>query len=197
MFADCLQSYLNYGTIVPAGRIPVAGGLRTVMLVNLCRECERFVIAHEIAHIANGDLEAGLTRMLETPYGAVRFFNKHHQQEFAADLLAARLLLCLIPLDLPPKADDNYALKFMKASNAATAPLFFFAIDSVITYSAEILCGDDAIPLTTDHPRSEQRIVQIKKELMDLEIGKPFLDDIDVTVEWVISTGREAVERMA
>ncbi|MBM3126576.1 MAG: hypothetical protein FJZ87_16150, partial [Chloroflexi bacterium] len=136
MFADCLLSYLTYEDVGRAARIPLPGGLRTILTMMFVRDYERFALAHEFGHVMNNDLHPSRVADIVTPIGKFNLFVKDHVREFAADLFAANLLLHLVPLDFPPRADSSEELRLIKASSAATAPFFVLALEKVISDAA-------------------------------------------------------------
>ncbi len=181
MFADCLQFYLLNENVATASHIPLVGGFRIFAFINFIRNCERFLIGHELGHIINGDLRSSA---------------KNHEQEFAADLFSAKILLSLIVTsDDFPEDRDGKEMRFMKVANAASAPLFFFALDKVVTDAENHISTDPNF--SNSHPAPEKRKDRWIKELKELNLGEPLekslIENIETNYEWVLYFGKHAL----
>lgn len=135
-----------------APRVPVPDPLRSKVANGITADCERFVIAHEIAHAIGGDL-GHETHSRSSPVGKVQVLARTWQEELAADGLATNLLLTSAGMrSQEPEADRNLTL-----ATAPAGPILLFWLQSTIEPVADTtldqLTGEKPVDLgLADHP---------------------------------------------
>lgn len=169
--ARSLLAYLLQGDATRGGRQPFhtesAG-----MAWRLTDATTRFVIAHELAHLLEGHLATPRERE------AGSWLTRTREQEFQADRTGA--LLALRALENPTDQILNHF--------AVAGPLFFFAIDHLISRVRNEI---DDIPQgmrLSDHPSSDERGAALRAIFQDIH-GPLVLQLADVCVHWL--AGRE------
>lgn len=73
-------------------RLPVPDVQRAEFLSDVVHQAEKFVVAHEYAHILQGHCENAVEKRT-TPFGELNVFVQSQRDEFDADILALNLLL--------------------------------------------------------------------------------------------------------
>jgi hypothetical protein len=156
--------YLTYGDailvpFVPASVPSIASTLRSYILVYI----EEFIVAHEYAHIVNGDLNSNITVPLDTPVGKLDVIPKTWEKEFLADAVAVDVTLKEYKRLLSQEDEDGSGRELW--DYMLTAPLTFFAIDELVTEVTAILVGKSGEEITGDHPPASMRSERIWERL--------------------------------
>ena len=165
--ARSLLAYLLQGDARYGGRQPLH--MESVgMAWRLTDATTRFVIAHELAHLVEGHLATPQERE------AGRWLSRTRKQEFQADQTGA--LLALRALENPTDQILNHF--------AVAGPLFFFAIDHLISRVRNEI---DDIPQgmrLSDHPGSDERGAALRALFQDIH-GPLVLQLADACVHWL------------
>ena len=99
--AEIVLAYKHCGTVTKSPRQPLPNGARAATLASAVHSANKFVIAHEYAHILRGHLDGERT-VLRTPSGTIdSVLRPRQRQEFEADELAATLVLAPIEWNSP------------------------------------------------------------------------------------------------
>jgi len=115
----------------------------------LVRSCLRFIVAHEYGHMVAGHIQPNKTVVKLTPVGQVALAEKSHEQEYEADLLAAKILLA--HFGQPPQAGQG-----LFPAATLVSPLFFFTMHHAIDRVRSNL-GLKPMAVSSDHPPSTER----------------------------------------
>ncbi|MDX3849307.1 hypothetical protein [Streptomyces sp. AK02-01A] len=166
--ARSVLAYLFQGDAAHGGRQPLDAD-SAAMARLLTEATERFVVAHEFAHLLEGHLATPAQR------GAGEWLHRTREQEFQADETGMLLLLRALE-DGPEEQLASYL--------AVAGPLFFFAIDHLITRVRNEI---DDIPQgmrLSDHPGSDERGAALRALLTDIH-GPLVLHMADACVQWL------------
>lgn len=154
------------------GPLNQAFGSDAIVATVLTRACDRFMIAHEYAHILAGHLVRQRKRLcsLSTPAGSIKVTEKDYQMELEADLIAYELL---IGTDQPNQIDTTYfrqiesgdqseLIRALEQAALIVAPLLFLAIDLLTQRVASSFKDPNAgFERSKTHPSTVERIDQI------------------------------------
>jgi hypothetical protein len=129
-----------------AGTLTMAAGVAESM--------KTFVVAHEISHMLLGHLDSSMVTecSVRTRVGEIRALNRSQEQEFAADLLAQRILIAI--------DQDSWPV-----TSFIGGGLFFFLANVFVEQLAEKLfhvASNEWSPSDT-HPPALNRIDALKK----------------------------------
>jgi hypothetical protein len=173
--AAICAAYFSTEDIGWAPRVPVPDPIRVLIATGITNDCERFVIAHEVAHAIAGDLERD-THARPTPVGEIEVVVRTWQEELAADRLAMQLLLTSAGLrSHAPGQEPGLVL--------ATAPagaVFLFwlqsAIEPIADTALEQLMGHKPSDfLLADHPPPRLRKEFLWRTLRQLGVRDEWL----------------------
>ncbi|MEU3185691.1 hypothetical protein ABZ707_16030 [Streptomyces sp. NPDC006923] len=166
--ARSVLAYLFQGDAAQGGRQPPhsdsAGMARA-----LTEATERFVVAHEFAHLLEGHLAT------PAQHRTGEWLHRTREQEFQADETGLLLLLRALA-DGPDEQIARYL--------AVAGPFFFFAIDHLITRVRNEI---DDIPQgmrLSGHPGSDERGAALRGLLTDVH-GPVVLQMADACVQWL------------
>jgi len=152
---------------------------------------ERFALAHEYAHVLNGDMDRNLVTTLDTPTGTLEVVNKSWEAEFKADVYAGYLLL------LEYNRQKNEVLSKGKgedvrnylgmASRILSAPFYFFEIARLIEDVSAAMLGKLREGIVTDyHPPSYHRKHVLWQYFKDY-LSQEELEEIGYDAWWLLN----------
>lgn len=129
-----------------------------------------FVLAHELGHVALGHLQATGAQRARRLRSGVEVYSKSQQQEFAADLFAARLLF-----ELEPVSDEQRVLDLLYGKYMGVG--VFFDLDSLVT---EIERRTFALPEAAEgqsHPPARSREANVLRALRNASVDPNLFAD--------------------
>jgi hypothetical protein len=164
-------------------QLPRPGGVRTILLAMVARWCEKFVLAHEYAHVVAGHLSASQTVKVPTPAGEVEFAAKSRIEEFQADQIALGVIL------KSPEFDRSDPI----TPRIATAGvLLSFALAELIERTATSVQRLYGFTSMSDHPPTSDRREVLTNEIIRLE-GPGIVDMGTGFASWLRSASDEVV----
>ena len=173
--AAIFAGYLMLEDTTRAPHLHVPDPARSMVASGITSECERFVIAHEIAHAIGGDLVRE-THARPTPAGKIVVLTRTWQEELTADRLGTSLLLTSAGVrSQRPDVDPGLTL----ASAPAGAILLFWlqsAIEPIADMVLDQLTGDKPVDLgLADHPPPRLRKEFTWRTLRELGVDDQWL----------------------
>jgi hypothetical protein len=173
--ASVALAYVRYSDPM-FGPLPLSGGTSALVVHQLNRALDRFVIAHEYAHLLCGHLDE--IERIATPAGTIDAVRESKEDEKQADLVAHELLLGKDPrlVDVPSVEEMARVEDVRELARAADtsfgmiAPLLFFALTDLImaTYMAVRDLTSNAFVSDT-HPSTRERIENIGARLLEVD----------------------------
>ncbi len=143
-FLDNIELLLRGGEISSAECYP--GDKRLPFAEWLFVKAVDFVIAHELAHVLNGDID--LRMVLEpTAQSAINAHHEDWQIEFRADELGQQLLIAANQKDDPGRLCEG--------------PTLFFALSDIVSRVARREGSANLFSYTSTHPPAESRIMSV------------------------------------
>jgi len=187
-FAELIVGYLfaENDWVRRVRRIPFVTGAKAMLSAMVVNSAEKFVLAHEYGHAIAGHLSTSRTMVNRTPVGNVEFVAKRWEDEFEADLIAAMLMITDLPRKIE-RLEELFPLQF-----ATAGPLFFFALDRLITKVALDIKGLNEICVITDHPPSDLRMQSVREVFQRIG-GSPATQLADAYVDWVNHVGNDVL----
>lgn len=157
-----------------AMRFPAQADRRGYIAQRLTENCELFAVAHEYGHAIDGHLSKPRSVLKSTSVGEMELVEKEWNQEFVADALGANLMLRQFEV-IADDLGDDFSRQW-ELLNIVAAPLFFFALDNLVT-EARGLPGDTPGAAVLDHPPSVERAASIRQYVHDYMIKSTGLPD--------------------
>jgi hypothetical protein len=178
--SDIILAYRFRRNSTFATRFPFESGLRGLLTATLAQSAERFVLAHEYGHAIAGHLTGGrAVRQIVTDNGLrIELLSKSWEEEIEADLYGAHLVL-------PPSKrtiDSEGALQPLGFRLAG--PLFFFALDDLISTIDETIFGRGGAEIT-DHPPASMRIDAIQMWYESIGVSGKLLQLATFPAHWI------------
>lgn len=175
IMGEVFESYQSSGDPM-YGPLNQAFGSDAILAAALTLACDRFMIAHEYAHVLAGHLVGSRKRLssLSTPAGNINVSEKDYQMELEADRIAYELL---IGTDQPSQIDTTYfrqaeagdptvTTKAMECAALMVAPLLFLAIDLLRQRVASSFKDPNAgFERSMTHPSTVERMQQIISQI--------------------------------
>jgi hypothetical protein len=182
--ANTIYAYLAHQDSTRAIRFPVLVGERLNLLDGLLHHCERFIVAHELAHLFCGHLEDSDYRNVAIPGGVVRAYEYLRDMEFEADTLALRC--CMHDVEWPSG---------QMASWIAAGATFLFGLQRLV--GKVLSLHRPPVPGTTlsDHPSADDRIAAIRSDVFAKYGGVKVWSRSENLLLWLDSYGDEVVRR--
>ncbi|SPM41938.1 Mycobacterium numidiamassiliense ORFan [Mycobacterium numidiamassiliense] len=201
--AAVLASYVELGDPF-YGPLPVNGGLDGLRDSLLSGAAERFVIAHEYAHILAlhfSDSDHDRTD-IETSAGVISVLKKSHEQEFEADDLGYKLILGVeeydrfdfTVIDAGLKSDDWDAwLEGVRQKSVIAGPFIFLILDLLLENLQEpAFMLDSDSKWSGSHPPSLARIGKLLEAFPDATpMQKGFINFPFMLFPWVDYVGEQ------
>jgi hypothetical protein len=142
--AEIAYAYFVGRDVSTAPRYSALAGLRLWLLDNYVTCAERFIIAHELGHLATGHLSEDQRHIWRTTKGNLSVVSERHESEFEADAFA-------LDLTLPLGETSRDQLRARLAG-----PVFYFHLaDLLRTIGVEVFNYPD--PSVSTHPRNIER----------------------------------------
>jgi tetratricopeptide (TPR) repeat protein len=174
-----LHAYIWQGNVAYAPRQHLPVHLRAETLATLLNNAEKFVVAHEYAHVLLGHCEESLTDM-PTPVGTLSaVVARTRAQEFEADELAANLLLASSDWGAPGGEFDVNSRVAGIALLFSTATMLAVALKGPAGFGMEAHDSDD-------HPTPNARMVRLL-EFLHRKYGRSGTHLARVCMGWMMA----------
>jgi hypothetical protein len=139
------------GDVTQATRYSTLAGRRLVMLERYVSCAERFIIAHEFAHLIAGHLQEAAPAVWRTPKGNLPVVNPLQEREFEADEIGLSLTFAL-----PKEIASNKDRLFNEMSGRIAGPVFYFQLSELFnTIGVKVFRQRD--PSVSTHPSPTER----------------------------------------
>lgn len=167
-----LQAY-HFGDVrLARRREPVVGfGLR--VLSPLVWQTEKFVVAHEYAHLLSGHVGPDGRAALDSAYRPVENISELHQQEYDADLQAVTILMSSADV---AKGNDDFKFRI-------AGPFALLGIHDMITRVGDVLYQKPN-GYSFTHPATSSRIEKLREHVRR-KYGESALDHADFVGQWL------------
>ena len=185
-----LHAYVRDGTVNSAPRQPLSTTRDRVMTyATLVHYAERFVVAHEYAHLVLGHCEDSVAD-LATPVGTLSsVFSRSREQEFEADELAMSLLLVSSDWTSPGGEFDVNARVAGIALSFASLVFVAVALEGPIGFSLDPASSDT-------HPTPSARMMRMV-EFLHRRYGRSGSQLARVCMGWVLANIEEVISGIA
>jgi hypothetical protein len=192
--ALCVFGYVISDNALSLPNLPILGGPQRISWAHLTLSTEKFIIAHEYGHALAGHLSSARSGLHSREIGGLKIYKKLWDDEFEADLLGARLVLCearnpwASDKAVNISAVDSNELIRARESFAVSGVLIFFAIDRIVTTVSRALYPENPEATWSDHPPSEER----SERLLDFFKGEKVTEAIQAANEltsWLRDVG--------
>jgi len=169
---DVLDAYLEHGDPFFGPR-PLTGGLQSLLKLHLREATQRFIVAHEYAHILAGHFNQnqGAVEPVETRAGVTDTLRKEWAQELEADTIGYKLLLGvdeyseinLAVIDKPYSDPENCTGADWSAGlalkSALAAPFIMLTIDLFLETVSQVMAyARKKTPSRSSHPPARERM---------------------------------------
>lgn len=163
MVLETIHDYLSSGTAQVSSRLLVLPEQLLQAAGIFLSYVESFVIAHEYAHIVNGDLNSNLVAPLKTPVGDLDVMPTSWEKEYSADMVAADVILKSYQGIKSKSGRPMDKTELLRLCQMLAAPLLFCEIDRLITEVTAVLIGESEEGiLSGDHPPAFKRRASIE-----------------------------------
>lgn len=163
--AAIVRAYVEYDDPL-YGPTPLAPGLMRDLCDGTTSYCQRFVVAHEYAHILRGHFDHQDTAQVGTKVGSVDALTKSREQEFEADREAYELLLATAHARRAAEPDSGVSQLHISA--AVAAPFVTLQIFDLITVATERLGRKVAGSEVASHPSPVERMRPLYLKVQDM-----------------------------
>jgi hypothetical protein len=181
--ATALRAYLDTGHSATAAPIEPVAGKRAVPGNLILTAMEKFVLAHEYAHIIAGHLQRATP--VDSANGLTLLI-KQRDDEFEADRLGMLLLLLAISL---PKADEYGQYAALKLSCEIAGPILSLELGALLLRAYRQRQGlpqDETFEemMRSDHPPAALRIFHLKHQVRELGL-EAYLTVAEAAQSWL------------
>ncbi|QDU29406.1 hypothetical protein ETAA8_45160 [Anatilimnocola aggregata] len=168
-----IQAYHFGGDVRLAKRKEVLTGHGVTVLSRLLWQTEKFVLAHEYAHLLAGHVGSQRVAQFNTPAGNLEFVVLDHQQEYDADLQALTILM----------ASANWAQPNSDAKYRIAGPFVLLCVNDMLSRVGDAMYFKP-IGYSPTHPTDANRLEHLRVHVFR-KYGQDLYEYADLCTQWI------------